>query len=99
MGKVKKVLFYGLGILILVIGCLMLYVKYVLPDVAAAPYLQVDTSPERIERGKYLATHVAVCMDCHSTRDWSKFSGPLKENSLGMGGEYFGPEMGFPGTF
>lgn len=61
MGKVKKVLFYGLGILILVIGCLMLYVKYVLPDVAAAPYLQVDTSPERIERGKYLC-HSCGCL-------------------------------------
>ena len=95
----KKALLVGLGALGLVIIGVIGYVKFFLPDVAAAPYLEVDASPERVERGKYLATNVAICMDCHSTRDWSKFSGPLVEGSLGMGGEYFGPEMGFPGTF
>ena len=95
----KKALLVGLGAIGLVIIGVIGYVKFFLPDVAAAPYLEVDASPERVERGKYLATNVAICMDCHSTRDWSKFSGPLVEGSLGMGGEYFGPEMGFPGTF
>lgn len=56
-------------------------------------------TPERVERGEYLATHVAVCMDCHSQRDWSRFSAPLVEGTLGQGGEYFGQEMGFPGKF
>src|SRR6202012_5065901 len=54
---------------------------------------------EKIERGRYLANYVTVCMDCHSTRDWSKFSGPLKEGTLGQGGELFNQKFGFPGTY
>lgn len=75
------------------------YLKFGLPDVEAAPEIKIVATPERIQHGKYLAHHVAACMDCHSTRDWSRFSGPLQAGTLGKGGEYFGPEMGFPGKF
>jgi hypothetical protein len=37
-------------------------------------------------------------MDCHSTRDWSKFSGPLVEGTLGQGGERFDQTVGMPGV-
>lgn len=75
------------------------YLKMVLPDVGPAPQMEVALTPERIAQGEYLATHVAACMDCHSTRDWSRFSAPLQSGTLGKGGEYFGPEMGFPGKY
>ena len=97
--KLKRILLYGIGGILLVLIGLIGYVKFFLPDVAAAPYLKVELTPENVKRGEYLAMNVAICMDCHSARDWSKFSGPLVEGSLGKGGEYFGPEMGFPGTF
>jgi mono/diheme cytochrome c family protein len=51
-----------------------------------------------IERGKYLAWHVMGCIDCHSQRDFSKFSGPVIPGTEGMGGERFGPEVGLPGN-
>ena len=51
-----------------------------------------------IERGKYLAWHVMGCIDCHSQRDFSKFSGPVIPGTEGMGGERFGPELGLPGS-
>jgi hypothetical protein len=38
-------------------------------------------------------------MDCHSTRDWTKFSGPIISDTKGKGGEAFLKEMGFPGNF
>ena len=38
-------------------------------------------------------------MDCHSTRDWSKFSAPLVAGTLGKGGETFDQKFGFPGSF
>jgi mono/diheme cytochrome c family protein len=38
-------------------------------------------------------------MDCHSTRDWSKFSGPMTAGTEGKGGEVFDEKMGFPGHF
>lgn len=75
------------------------YLKFGMPDLAPAPELTVERTPERIKKGEYLAMHVAACMDCHSSRDWTIFSAPLVEGTLGKGGEYFGPEMGFPGEF
>ena len=97
--RVKKIISYTaltFGAVILGILC---YVKFFLPDVEAAPQIAVPVTPDRVERGKYLAHSVAACMDCHSSRDWSRYSAPLVEGTLGKGGEYFGPEMGFPGKF
>ncbi|HEY0895136.1 MAG TPA: c-type cytochrome [Sphingobacteriaceae bacterium] len=97
MKTVKKILvFTVIGLVIIVFGGLG-YVKFGLPDVEDAPDLKVEITPARVERGKYLANHVAVCMDCHSKRDWSRFSGPLDPEGLGAGGEKFDSKMGFPG--
>ncbi|MEO5563542.1 MAG: c-type cytochrome, partial [Chitinophagaceae bacterium] len=40
----------------------------------------------RVARGKYLVETVGSCMHCHSQRDFTKFSGPIKEDTKGMGG-------------
>lgn len=61
--------------------------------------LSVSLTPERIERGKYLANHVAVCMDCHSQRDYTFFAGPIVTGTLGAGGQVFDHKMGLPGAF
>ncbi len=74
------------------------YVRFAKPDIGPAPELKIERTVKRIERGRYLANHVAVCMDCHSKRDWSRFSGPVASGTLGGGGEKFGKEAGFPGT-
>ena len=57
-----------------------------------------DSVKKIIERGKYLAHHVSLCMDCHSQRDFSQFSGPPKEGTEGMGGEAFSEKLGVPGV-
>lgn len=76
------------------------YVKTALPDIDIPTGIQAPVAADRVAHGRYLANHVAVCMDCHSTRDWSLFSGPpLKGMPPGGGGERFGKEAGFPGTF
>jgi len=98
MRKVLKVLVILLGIIILFIAGAAIYVKKALPDVGPAPDLKIVSTPEKVERGKYLANHVMICMDCHSTRDWTYFAGPMKPDSLGMGGEIFDQSMGFPGS-
>ena len=97
--KLKKSLGYLFLVIAITIVAGILYLRFFLPDVEAAPYLSIEATPERIERGRYLANHVTGCMDCHSTRDWSRYSAPIVEGTLGKGGEYFGPEMGFPGKF
>lgn len=99
MKKAFKVLGYiVLAIIILVCG-LLIYVKAALPNVDDAPNLTVTATPEKIARGKYLANYVAVCTDCHSTRDWTKFAGPVVDGTLGKGGERFDQQMGFPGIY
>jgi mono/diheme cytochrome c family protein len=75
------------------------YLKFALPNVEAPADLKVEITPERLERGRYLANHVNVCMDCHSSRDFSLLSGPPRPGTEGSGGELFNEELGFPGTF
>ncbi len=95
----KKIIFTILIIIVIGVAIGASYLKFALPNVGDAPELTIELTPERIKRGEYLANHVTVCMDCHSTRNWSLYSAPIVSGTLGKGGEYFGPEMGFPGTF
>jgi len=87
-----------LAALVLIVIAVMLYIRFGLPDVQLQT-VSVQSTPERIARGQYLANHVTVCMDCHSTRDWEKFSGPPVAGTLGKGGEVFDQKLGFPGAF
>lgn len=97
--KLGKALLIILALVVVVIASGISYLKFALPNVGNSPQIHVESTPEMVERGRYLAMHVMACMDCHSTRDFSKFAGPMTEGTLGKGGDRFGPEMGFPGTF
>ena len=99
MKKFVRILGRVALVLILIIACIIGYIKTALPNVGDAPNITVERTPERIARGEYLANHVTVCIDCHSTRDWSRFSGPITEGTLGKGGELFDQKFGFPGAF
>ncbi|MFN8352978.1 MAG: c-type cytochrome [Spirosomataceae bacterium] len=99
MKKLFKILGYLLGIVVVVVAGVLAYVSFALPNVGDAPDIKVERTPERIKRGEYLANHVMLCMDCHSTRDYSLFSAPLTPGTLGKGGETFNQQMGFPGVF
>src|SRR5690242_2176395 len=90
--------FVVLAIVLLVAGMLT-YVKTAFPNVGAAPELKIEKTTARIERGKYQANHVTVCIDCHSARDWGKFSGPPIVGTFGQGGEKFDQNLGFPGSY
>ncbi len=81
------------------IGGLISYVVIMLPDVGDPQNISIELTEDRLKRGKYLAHSVAVCMDCHSTRDWNRFSGPPVEGTIGQGGEVFDQTIGFPGAY
>lgn len=36
-----------------------------------------QATPERLERGRYLAENLMLCLDCHSDRDWSALDRPV----------------------
>ena len=99
MKKFLKITGIVLILAIIAISGIGVYVKTALPDTGPAEKITVERTPERIERGKYLANHVAVCMDCHSKRDWTLFAGPMAVDGFGAGGEVFDQKFGFPGSF
>ncbi|MBK8499075.1 MAG: c-type cytochrome [Flavobacteriales bacterium] len=99
MKKILKVLGILLLVVVIVIGCAATYVGVALPDIDAPADLKVELTPERVERGRYLANSVCVCMDCHSQRDWNVFAAPIKQGTFGGGGEKFDRTMQFPGEF
>ncbi len=74
------------------------YVKTHFPNVGPPPDIRVAGTPEQIARGRYLAHHVTVCLECHSTRDWALFSAPPIPGTEGKGGQVFSEATGFPGT-
>jgi len=95
----KKVVKWFLLLVVILVVTVLLYVKLALPNVGKMEYLSVRPTASKLERGKYLANHVCVCMDCHSTRNWNEFSGPLVDGTVGKGGEIFDQRFGFPGSF
>ncbi|MCX6182056.1 MAG: c-type cytochrome [Bacteroidetes bacterium] len=95
----KKIILYSLLAIVVIIISLISYVKTALPNVGDPEDLKIEYTQKRIERGNYLANSVAACMDCHSTRNWSLFAGPLVEGTLGKGGEEFTQDFGFPGHY
>src|ERR1700740_2282650 len=99
MKKILKIFIYVVLAFLLVIAGVLIYVKTALPDVGPASDLKIEYTPARIARGEYLANAVNVCMDCHSKRDWTKFSAPLVPGTLGMGGERFDQNVGMPGIY
>lgn len=99
MKKLLKILGIVLLLLVAGVGTLISYALLLLPNVGDAPDLTIERTPQRVERGRYLAHAVASCMDCHSTRDWSKYSGPMVPGTVGKGGEVFDRSFGFPGVY
>ncbi len=92
--KILKVLGILVGVIVLAVVVFLGYFTSAYPDVDPAPVVTVERTPERIARGKYLANHVTICIDCHSTRDWSKFAGPIIAGTEGKGGEEFNEQIG-----
>lgn len=73
------------------------YVYIAFPRMATPPIGEVAADETLLARGTYLAEHVTLCMDCHSERDFARFSGPVDAKTHGKGGERFGRELGLPG--
>jgi mono/diheme cytochrome c family protein len=100
MKKFLKITALALAALVLALTALLSYVKLALPDVGPAPDITVDKSPEAVAHGKYLALNVALCVDCHSNRDWSYFGGKFPDDIFNGGNlDEFTREAGLPGNF
>jgi mono/diheme cytochrome c family protein len=65
-----------------------------------ADKINEDSLQQVVARGEYLSLHVAACIDCHSHRDFTKYSGPVIPGTEGGGGQKFDHSIfiGIPGT-
>ncbi len=99
MKRLFKILGIVVAVFVVIVIAAIIYFNAKFPDVGPPQNVTVEATPQMIARGQYLANHVALCTDCHSQRDWTKYSGPLIPGSLGKGGEEFNKAMvGVPGT-
>ncbi len=97
MNKVLKV--FGLTVLafVVILGAGWIYFESSFPKVKPAGNITIKATPARLERGRYLANHVAACVHCHSKRNWKYYTGPVVSGTEGMGGEPFDKKLGIYG--
>jgi len=99
MKKIRRYLLILTGILIAFLLALVGYFTFLLPNVDPPPVMEVEITDEAVDRGRYLANHVMLCMDCHAVRDFNLFAGPPAPGTEGGGGEVFDQSIGVPGFF
>jgi mono/diheme cytochrome c family protein len=100
MKKFLKIGSFLVSAVLLIAAAVILYISLAYPNVGDPdPDFHVESTPELIERGAYLANHVMLCIDCHSKRDFTLFAGPLVPGTEASGGERFTQQEGFPGLF
>jgi mono/diheme cytochrome c family protein len=89
MKTLLKIVGAVVALLLVAAGAGLGFLFYAFPSVPAARDYRIQSTPELLARGKYLSDHVTGCSTCHSQRDWSRFSGPRKPETLGAGGDKF----------
>lgn len=99
MMRVVRIFFLVIIFSLLAVAGYVAYVKWTMPDIALEKNIKIPSDSVSIANGRYLANSIAVCMDCHSERDWTKLTGPLVSGTEGQGGERFDENEGFPGRF
>lgn len=88
----KKILrIFGFLIIFLVVAVVagLVYFNSAYPVKIAADDFENEATADRLARGEYLAHHVTGCIDCHSTRDFKYFAGPVVEGTWGKGGQLY----------
>ncbi|MGE0863282.1 MAG: cytochrome C [Vicinamibacterales bacterium] len=96
MKTLLKIVGVLVAVVVLAAGAGFGYLMFAFPKAPPPAAVTLEPTPERLARGKYLSDHVTMCTDCHSERDWTKFSGPVKPGRIGVGGQEFA--LGGAGT-
>lgn len=99
MKKTFKYIGVGVALILLLIFAGLIYINSTFPSIELKENFKAEITPDKIERGKYLVNSVTACFHCHSTIDFTKFSGKVVEGAEGKGGRFYPEEAGFPGTF
>ena len=96
MKLVKKILLGVAALLVLAVAGISVRFYLLLPKKRPAPAVTAPKDPAAIERGRYLAHHVAACMGCHSKVQEDQPGEPIAPGQTGSGRD-FPILVGFPG--
>jgi mono/diheme cytochrome c family protein len=99
MGKkgsvLKRIAFAFAFVLIIAVSFVVVRFYVLFPKVRPAREMTAPTSADAVERGRYLANNVFVCMGCHSGTNEGVPGDPVDPNKLGAGHDF--DLIGFPG--
>ena len=92
----KKILIALLLVVVAVVVGIPAYFYGVYPKTRPAAQMTAPTTPEAVERGRYLAEAMTGCFACHSPVDEAR-PGDFPQEGLEYAGRVFPPDSGFPG--
>jgi mono/diheme cytochrome c family protein len=89
MNKLARILLVTLIVLVvLVAGGISLtfgWRPFIGPKVRPLTSRKFEATPQRLERGRYLAVGLTGCSECHSQHDWSAHGAPVIPGTEGSG--------------
>jgi len=97
LSQLKVLLTVILAVALVAIAGAAIFLGLKKPNMRPAAEMRIEATPERIERGRYLARNVSDCLGCHSELDPTKFGMPVKPGTEGSGGFVFTKAEGVPG--
>jgi hypothetical protein len=97
MKAVWKVLGILVSVIVVLAGAGAAFLALKKPAMNPPSAEKIEATPQRLERGRYLANHVSDCLGCHS--DWmgDRFGVPHRPGTEGQGGFPFDKKLGVPG--
>jgi len=89
MKKLGKILLWALvALLVLLVVGISLTIgwrPFIGPRARPLTSRRFESTPERLERGRYLFTAIAGCNGCHSLHDWNTHGAPVLPQGEGVG--------------
>src|SRR5262245_11041949 len=92
----KKIVLVVVLLVVAVIAGVPAFLYGAYPKMRPAPEMKAPTTPEAIERGRYLAEAMTGCISCHSPIDETR-AGEFPQAGLEYSGRVFPEGSGFPG--
>ena len=89
MTRLGKGLSLGLLALLVLVACSITFTigwrPFIGPKARPLTDRKFDSTPQRLERGKYIATALSGCVYCHSPHDWKATDTPINAGMVGSG--------------
>jgi mono/diheme cytochrome c family protein len=89
MKRLGRILFFtGIVVAVLLIAAISLTIgwrPFIGPKTRPLTSRKFEMTPQRLERGRYLAVGLTGCRECHSQHDWSAHGAPVIPGTEGGG--------------